>query len=219
MSEPSTAAERHWDVVLGSASPARLGLLRRAGIPVAVTVPDVDEEAITRGWDQSDAAGLVQALATAKSASVVERLGAVERPTVVITADSLFRFDGQILGKPLTPENARQRLAELSGRTGHLLTGHALVLLWPDGRRREAHAVAATEVSFAEFDDDELVDYVATGEPLEVAGGFTLDGIASPLIQGITGDPSNVIGLSLPLVRRVLGDLGVYWPDLWAPTD
>lgn len=212
------AADRHWDVVLGSASPARRGLLEQAGVPIQVVVPAVDEEALTSEWDPSDAAGLVQALAAAKSASVVSQVGVVERPTVVITADSLFRFDGQLLGKPVTAENARRRLADLSGRTGHLLTGHCLVLLWPDGRRREAQAVAATEVSFAEFDEDELADYVATGEPLAVAGGFTLDGIAAPLIQGITGDPSNVIGLSLPLVRRVLGDLGVYWPDLWAAT-
>lgn len=218
MNQPATA-DRHWDVVLGSASPARRGLLEKAGVPVHVVVPDVDEEALTRDWDPSDAAGLVQALSAAKSASVVAQLGVVARPTVVITADSLFRFDGQLLGKPQTPENARRRLADLSGHTGHLLTGHTLVLLWPDGRRREAQAVAATEVSFADFDEDELADYVATGEPLAVAGGFTLDGIAAPLIQGITGDPSNVIGLSLPLVRRVLGDLGVYWPDLWVPAD
>lgn len=206
---------RHWDVVLGSASPARLGLLRDAGVPATVIVADVDEDAISRGWDAADAAGLVQALADAKAEAVVTQIGSVAKPTIVITADSMFRFDGQLLGKPQTEQTARERLAELSGRAGHLLTGHTLVLLWPDGRRTDSHAVAATEVWFADFDEDELADYVATGEPLEVAGGFTLDGIASPLIQGINGDPSNVIGLSLPLVRRVLGDLGVYWPDLW----
>ena len=186
------------------------------GVPAAVVVSDLDEDTLTAGWDPADAAGLVQALADAKAADVVDRLGTVAKPTVVITADSMFRFDGELLGKPGTAETARERLAELSGRAGHLLTGHTIVLLWPDGRRTDSHAVAATEVWFAEFDEDELADYVATGEPLNVAGGFTLDGIAAPLIQGITGDPSNVIGLSLPLVRRVLGDLGVYWPDLWA---
>jgi septum formation protein len=192
-----------------------LGLLRGAGVPTRVVVSSVDEAALTAAWDSTDAAGLVQALADAKAADVVRQLGTVSRPTIVIAADSLFRFDGELLGKPGTAENARQRLADLSGRVGHLLTGHCLVLLWPDGRRTDTHAVAATEVRFAEFDADELADYVATGEPLNVAGGFTLDGLAAPLIQAITGDPSNVIGLSLPLVRRLLADLGVYWPDLW----
>lgn len=211
--------QRHWDVVLGSASPARLGLLRSAGIPAAVVVSDVDEDAITARWDPSDAAGLVQALATAKLHDVVAKL-TVTRPTVVIAADSLFRFDGELLGKPGTPAKATERLQALSGRAGHLLTGHAIALRWPDGRERESHAIAATEVQFAEFDESELADYVATGEPLNVAGGFTLDGYAAPFIKGITGDPSNVIGLSLPLVRRLVSDLGVYWPDLWlGPTD
>ena len=206
---------RHWDVVLGSASPARLGLLRDAGVPASVVVGDVDEEAIAADWDPADAAGLVQALADAKAEAVVARMDQVVKPTIVITADSMFRFDGQLLGKPETPHTALERLSALSGRAGHLLTGHTIVLLWPDGRRTDSHAVAATEVWFAEFDEDELADYVATGEPLQVAGGFTLDGIAAPFIQGISGDPSNVIGLSLPLLRRVLADLGVYWPDLW----
>ena len=210
-------AERHWDVVLGSASPARRALLAGAGVPTAVVVGDVDEDAIAANWDPGDAAGLVQALADAKANDVVRKVGAVSRPTIVLTADSLFRFDGEMLGKPGDPETARQRLAALSGRAGHLLPGHTVVLLGPDGRRTDSHAVAATEVWFAEFDEDELADYVATGEPLNVAGGFTLDGLAATLIQGIGGDPSNVIGLSLHLVRRVLGDLGVYWPDLWAP--
>ncbi len=210
---------RPWDVVLGSASPARLGLLRDAGVPVSVVVAAVDEEALAADWDPSDAAGLVQALADAKADAVVARLGPVTQPTIVVAADSMFRFDGDILGKPGTPETARQRLAQLSGRTGHLLTGHTVALLSPDGTRRDGRAVAATEVWFAEFSDAELDAYVATGEPLQVAGGFTLDGIAAPLIQGITGDPSNVIGLSLPLLRRLLGDLGVYWPDLWGPIE
>lgn len=207
--------ERHWDVVLGSASPARLGLLRGAGVPATVVVGDVDEERLAAGWDPADAAGLVQALADAKAEAVIGRMEPVVKPTIVITADSMFRFDGQLLGKPETAQTALERLAALSGRAGHLLTGHTIVLLWPDGRRTDSHAVAATEVWFAEFDEDELADYVATGEPLQVAGGFTLDGIAAPFIQGISGDPSNVIGLSLPLIRRVLADLGVYWPDLW----
>lgn len=211
--------QRHWDVVLGSASPARLGLLRNAGVPAEVVIADVDEDAIARGWDPADAAGLVQALSDAKAVDIVRRLGQVPRPTVVLTADSMFRFDGQVLGKPGSPDVAMRRLAALSGQAGHLLTGHTVTLLWPDGRSTTSHAVAATEVWFAEFDEDELADYVATGEPLNVAGGFTLDGLAAPLIQGISGDPSNVIGLSLPLVRRVLADLGVYWPDLWAPVD
>lgn len=208
-----------WQVVLGSSSPARLGLLRAAGIDPRVVVADVDEDSIAQGWDQSDAAGLVQELADAKSAAVLDRVQPVTTPTIVITADSLFRFDGEVLGKPGTAQTARIRLSRLSGRAGHLLTGHTVAVMRSSDAPVVARAVAATEVRFAEFDDRELAAYIATGEPLNVAGGFTLDGLAAPLIQGITGDPSNVIGLSLPLLRQLVQDLGVFWPDLWQLTD
>ncbi|MEI2716681.1 MAG: Maf family protein [Candidatus Nanopelagicales bacterium] len=209
-----TASE--WDVVLASASAARAGLLANAGLTARSIVSSVDEGPITAAWDPADAAGLVQTLADLKADDVVAQLGAVARPTIVLAADSMFRFDGELLGKPGDAQTATRRLAALSGRTGHLLTGHTVVVRQPDGRDSRAHEVAATEIWFAEFDDAELAAYVATGEPLDVAGGFTLDGIAAPLIQGISGDPSNVIGLSLPLIRRLLADLGVFWPDLWA---
>lgn len=209
----------NWEVVLGSASPARLGLLRNAGIDPRVVVADVDEDAITREWEPADVAGLVQALADAKSEAILAERPAPTVPTILITADSLFRFDGEVLGKPGTPELARERLTALAGRTGHLLTGHTLVVERDRDHRRVGRAVAATEVTFAEFGAAELDAYIATGEPLNVAGGFTLDGLAAPFIQGITGDPSNVIGLSLPLCRQLLVDLGVFWPQLWRLTD
>ena len=167
-----TASE--WDVVLASASAARAGLLANAGLTAR------------------SIAGLVQTLADLKADDVVAQLGAVARPTIVLAADSMFRFDGELLGKPGDAQTATRRLAALSGRTGHLLTGHTVVVRQPDGRDSRAHEVAATEIWFAEFDDAELAAYVATGEPL------------------------NVIGLSLPLIRRLLADLGVFWPDLWA---
>lgn len=205
-----------WDVVLASASPARAGLLTDAGVAARVIVSDVDEDPIIARWNPADAAGLVQALADLKADDVAGRLGEVSRPTIVIAADSMFRFDGELMGKPGDAPTAIRRLATLSGRTGHLLTGHTVIALRPGGGSTRTQAVAATEIWFAEFDSEELAAYVATGEALQVAGGFTLDGLAAPLIQGISGDPSNVIGLSLPLLRRLLADLGVFWPDLWA---
>ncbi|MFN8125747.1 MAG: Maf family protein [Candidatus Nanopelagicales bacterium] len=203
-----------WDVVLGSASPARLGLLRSAGIDPRVMTAEVDEDGIAAAWDPADPAGLVQALADAKSVAVL-RDRAPDPGTIVITADSLFVFDGQVLGKPGRADIARQRLTELAGQAGDLFTGHTAVIVDDSGQHRHVRGVARTEVRFADFTAAELDSYIATGEPLAVAGGFTLDGLASPFISGITGDPSNVIGLSMPLLRRLLADAGIFWPDLW----
>lgn len=202
-------------VVLASGSPARLRLLQSAGIQPEVVVSTVDEDALAASLAELTTAELVQALADAKLADVVSGLDAVAEPTLVIAADSLFEIDGMVMGKPGSRAAARTRLAGLAGRCGQLLTGHALTLVVPDGILRPSRGVATTQVRFERFTDAELDAYVATDEPVSVAGGFTLDGIAAPFISGIEGDPSNVIGLSLPLVRRLATDLGVFWPDLW----
>lgn len=175
----------------------------------------VHEDALAATLPELTTTELVQALADAKLDDVVSGLGAVNRPTLVIAADSLFDVDGVVMGKPGSPAAARVRLSGLAGRCGQLLTGHALTLLVADGILRPCRGVATTLVYFEQFTDAELDAYVATGEPVAVAGGFTLDGIAAPFIRGIEGDPSNVIGLSLPLVRRLAAELGVFWPDLW----
>lgn len=202
-------------VVLASSSPARLKLLRSAGIDPEVRASGVDEEALTASFAGAALEHLVVALALAKAQDVAAQLPEPGSETLVVAADSLFRIDGEVVGKPGSPAAARQRLAGLAGRCGELLTGHALILL--SGRERTSReAVAVTRVCFERYTAEELDAYVATGEPINVAGGFTLDGIAAPFIAGVQGDPSNVIGLSLPLLRRMAAALGIFWPDLWS---
>ncbi len=197
-------------LVLASASPARLRLLRDARFDPEVAVSGVDEEAVTAPTPEQ----LVERLARAKAEVVAARCGdrGGTAPWLVIGCDSVFELDGHAESKPATLDEARARLQAARGRSGRLLTGHCL--LAHDGRRAEA--VAATTVHFGDYTDAELDAYLATGEALEVAGGFTLDGRSAPFVDGVTGDPSNVIGLSLPTLRRLLGRLGVSVVDLWA---
>ncbi len=141
-----------------------------------------------------------------------------DRPTLVIGCDSMLEFGGEVLGKPHSPEVARERVRALSGASGVLHTGHWVVLLGSFSRGASPESVGATEstvVHFEEFTPREIEAYVATGEPLEVAGSFTIDGRGGAFIRGIEGDPHNVVGISLPCLRRLLGELGVFWPDLW----
>lgn len=203
-------------VVLASSSPARRRLLQAAGIEPEVIPSDVDEDALAASLIDLTTAELVQALADAKLDDVLAALDAASGPTLVVAADSLFEIDGMVMGKPGSPAAAKARLSGLAGRCGDLLTGHAVALLVPDGVLPPCRDVASTRVCFAAFTDAELEAYVATGEPVFVAGGFTLDGFAGPFIEGIDGDPSNVVGLSLPLLRRLAAELGVFWPDLWS---
>ncbi len=214
---PSSALRR--TVVLASASPARLGLLRAAGIEPVVRVSDVDEptvEAALAAQGRTDPIDVASTLATAK-ARVVADLVREEIPgAVVIGCDSVLDLDGRALGKPSDADDAVRRWQAMRGRSGHLRTGHTVVLLGatPDDDSTSSD-VATTHVTFADLDDSSIEAYVATGEPLRVAGAFTLDGIGSAFVERIDGDPSNVVGLSLPLVRRMLEALEIRWTDLW----
>jgi len=195
-------------LVLASASPARLGLLRHAGFDPVVIVSGVDEAAAAAGID--DPAEIVAVIAGAKASAVATRTEAVD--SLVVGCDSLFEQDGAVWGKPKTPAEATARIRRMRERSGVLHTGHCLV---DTASGEEAAAVASTTVWFGPMTDLEVDAYVATGEPLDVAGAFTLDGRAAPFVVRIEGDPSNVIGLSLPLLRDLLARLGVSVADLW----
>lgn len=195
-------------LILASASPARLATLRSAGIDPLVEVSGVDESDVV----DLDPAHLAQELATRKARAVVARLGVPSGPTLVLGCDSVLEFDGRAHGKPLDAAVARGRLRQLSGRSGVLHTGHHLV----DAQSgQERAATASTRVDFAELTETEIDEYVATGEPLQVAGAFTLDGLGGAFVRGVLGDPHNVVGVSLPLVRELAAALGVAWPSLW----
>lgn len=197
-------------LVLASASPARLLLLRSSGIEPQVVVSAVDEDAVEAAARQRDPhlspARLAQLLAEAKGEVVAAQAPA--GADLVLACDSVLEVDGRVHGKPGTPEVALQRWQEVRGRSAVLHTGHHLVDM-RDGRT--AGAPASATVRFASVTDTEIEGYVATGEPLHVAGGFTLDGLGAPFVESIEGHPSTVIGLCLPLLRRLLTDLGVDW--------
>lgn len=200
-------------LVLASASPARLGLLQSVGLAPEVIVSAVDEDALesaARRRDPHLAPGaLAQLLAEAKGGDVQGRLAGTEH--LVLGCDSVLEIDGHVHGKPGTPEVAIERWQRMRGRSGILHTGHQVLDLRTG---RTAGAPASTTVHFADVSDAEIEGYVATGEPLHVAGGFTLDGLGAPFVESIQGHPSTVIGLSLPLLRRLLADLGVDWWNL-----
>lgn len=210
-------------LVLGSASPARAALLRAAGVTPIIRPSRVDEAALIRsaGSQARDATTVTQLLATAKAQDVADqvRAGAVPTTTgrrvVVVGADSMLAVDGQVLGKAGTPQEVRTRWAAMAGGTGSLVTGHTLIDL-PGGRQVER--AVATTVHFGRPDPTELEAYIASGEPLAVAGSCTIDALGGPFIDGLEGDHSNVIGLSLPNLRDLLRSLGVRWTDLWQAT-
>jgi nucleoside triphosphate pyrophosphatase len=202
-------------LVLASASPARLGVLRAAGIEPVVRVSGVDEDAVAAALTDPGPDELVAALAEAKALAVLPSVTEFAESTedaVIIGCDSMLLHDGEVLGKPGTVEAARKRWAAMAGSTGVLLTGHAVVRT--DGG--QAIGTERTTVRFGQPSERELEAYLATGEPLAVAGGFTLDGLGGWFVEGIDGDPSSVIGISLPLTRRLLGEVGVSVVDLWA---
>ncbi|MET3983273.1 nucleoside triphosphate pyrophosphatase [Streptomyces sp. PvR034] len=193
-------------LVLASASPARLNLLRQAGLAPHVIVSGVDEDAL----EADSPAELALVLAEAKAAVVAalpEAAGAL-----VIGCDSVLELDGEALGKPADAEEAVARWKAMRGRSGVLRTGHCLI---DTANGARVSATASTTVRFGEPSDAEVAAYVASGEPLHVAGAFTLDGRSAPFVDGIDGDPGNVIGLSLPLLRSLLGELDVSITDLW----
>ncbi|GAA1955956.1 Maf family protein [Microbacterium aquimaris] len=211
-------------VCLASTSPARLMLLRQAGISPEAAAPDVDEEAVIAAVESGEGRTLspdehVLVLARRKAADVAARI-ADEQPDfdgIVIGGDSMFELDGEILGKPHTAENATARWHGMRGRTGVLHSGHAVFRLAPGRHAREAHAVAEASVTFADDVTDAEIDaYVATGEPLLVAGAFTVDSLGGPFITRVEGDPSTVVGMSLSTLRNLVRELGVDWPSLWS---
>lgn len=199
-------------LLLASASPARAATLRSAGIEPIIHVADVDEHALLE-TAQADGplpvSRSVQILAEAKARAVARAHPGVA--DVVLGCDSMLELDGEGLGKPHTPEVARQRWLRMRGRTGILHTGHFII----DRDGRTAEACASTEVSFANITDAEIEAYIATGEPLKVAGAFTIDSLGGAFISGIKGDHHAVVGLSLPSLRLLLSDLGYSWPSLW----
>jgi septum formation protein len=201
----NTAPRRR--LVLASQSPARLGLLRQAGLAPDVIVSGVDEDAL----DAPTPGELALLLAEAKADAVAGRAEAAG--ALVIGCDSVLELDGRPLGKPADAEEATARWKDMRGRTGVLVTGHCVV---DTATGRRASATAATTVRFGEPSDEEIAAYVASGEPLHVAGAFTLDGRSAPFVDGIEGDHGNVIGLSMPLLRRLLAELGVPITELWA---
>jgi septum formation protein len=192
-------------IVLASASPSRSRLLKSAGINPEIIVSGVDEE--DPQYNELLPRELVTALAIVK-AHTVRKL--VDFPAIIIGCDSTFEFEGKSLGKPLTKDVATARARSLSGKSGILYTGHCII---DTAKDRELTDVAATKVFFSQMSDTEISGYVETGEPLNVAGGFTLDGLSAPFISKIEGEASNVIGLSLPLLRAAVNKLGYNWFD------
>jgi septum formation protein len=204
-------------LVLASASPARRRLLAGAGLEPSIVVSSVDEDAVIAAARQTYgelvAEDVALVLARAKAEDVADQID----DAVVIGCDSVLDLDGEIHGKPTSPAEAVSRWRQMRGRSGVLHTGH-----WVVDTRAEADggtgatlgATASTTVHFAKLTDDEIDAYVATGEPLRVAGAFTLDGLGGPYVTAIEGDPSNVVGLSLPLLRELLHELGLAWHDL-----
>lgn len=190
-------------LVLASASPARLRLLRDAGFDPEVVVSGVAEDV-----DTSDTRAAVEELAVRKALAVAGTLG----DALVVGCDSMLLFDGRLAGKPRDAAEAVSRWRAMRGGTGTLLTGHCVVDT-TTGRR--ASGVGETLVRFGTPSDAEIDAYVATGEPTRVAGAFTIDGRGAAFVEGIDGDHGNVIGLSLPLLRRLLAELGIAVTDLW----
>jgi septum formation protein len=194
-------------LVLASASPARLSLLRQAGLAPEVVVSDVDESTV----HAPRVAEQVALLASAKASAVAKR----ETDALVIGADSLLEFKGKPLGKPADAAQARERWQRMAGRSGVLHTGQALFDVRDGAVVSRDIAVASTVVYFASPTATELEAYLATGEPLAVAGAFTLDGLGAPFVRRVEGDPAAVVGLSLTVLRTQLGKRGLAISDLW----
>lgn len=210
-------------VCLASTSPARLMLLRQAGIEPLAIGPGVDEDAAVADLEAdlgrtATPSEHVQLLARLKAEAVANDLGSTHPrfDGIVIGGDSMFELDGRVYGKPHTAEAATERWRQMRGRTGILHSGHSVLRVEQGAVTGGAHAVAQSAVTFVDdITDAEIDAYVGTGEPLEVAGAFTVDSLGGPFIERVDGDPSTVVGMSLSTVRRLARSLDVRWPDLW----
>ncbi len=192
-------------LILASASTSRRRLLESAGFKPEIMVSHVDEE--TDFFNAMSPADMVIALAITKAHTIREQISG---DAVIIACDSTFEFDGVSLGKPGTPEIAIERASQVRGNSGLLHTGHCII---DTSKDREISDRVTTKVTFSDMTDLEIADYVSTGEPLHVAGGFTLDGFSSPFISSIEGDYTNVVGISMPFVRKAFTQLGYTWPE------
>ena len=206
-------------LILASASPARLALLRQAGIEPIVTPTDLDEELLIASTEAEHGplspTAYVLLLARAKAEALLDQDPLTGFDGLVLGGDSSLELDGTMLGKPHTPERARERWHAQRGRSATLHSGHWMLRVRHGRIQDSAGTTTATRVDFsADIDDAELDAYIATGEPLEVAGAFTIDGRGAAFIDRIVGDPSTVVGMSIPTVRRLARELGVAWPAL-----
>jgi septum formation protein len=193
-------------IVLASQSKSRRRLLESAGLSTTIVISHVDEE--TDFFNSMTPADMVIALAITKAHTVREQ---IDFPAIIIGCDSTFEFDGRSLGKPGTPEIAIERARNVRGNSGLLHTGHCII---DTSKDIEISDRVTTRVNFADMSDEEINDYVATEEPLHVAGGFTLDGFSSPFISSIEGDYTNVVGISMPFLRKACSQLGYTWPQV-----
>jgi len=193
-------------VVLASQSSSRRRLLESAGLKPKIMVSHVDEE--TPFFNSLSPSDMVIALAITKAHTIRDQ---IDFPAIIIGCDSTFEFQGESLGKPGEPAIAKERASRVRGNSGYLHTGHCVI---DTARNIEISDRVTTKVTFSDMTDDEIDDYVASGEPLHVAGGFTLDGFSSPFIPSIEGDYTNVVGISMPFLRKAMNQLGYSWPEV-----
>ena len=198
-------------VILASASPARLMLLRSQNIQPIVIASEINENDIEQQYKDSSTEIVVKELSIAKANYVLTNNVSLNSG-ILIAADSMLEFESQSLGKPLNAENAIARWQKMRGKSGILHTGHTVIRL---DNKQTITRVVSTKVEFANVDDKEIIDYVATKEPLNVAGAFTIDSLGAAFVKEVQGDHSNVIGLSLPALREIVRELGLSWTSLW----
>ncbi len=198
-------------IILASQSPARLKILTDAGLSPIVQPSEVDEDAVLRGVEAEDPEHYVTTLSRAKAEDVAEKTTSVE-DTLILGADSALSFEGQILGKPGVSELAIQRWQSMRGKTGMLYSGQTLIDL---KTKRSITRFSATKVWFSDIADNQIEKYVASGEPLQVAGAFTIDSLGGAFIDRIEGDYHTVVGLSLKLLREMITELGYEYTDFW----
>jgi septum formation protein len=193
-------------VVLASQSASRRRLLESAGLKPKIMVSHVDEE--TPFFNSLSPSDMVIALAITKAHTIRDQ---IDYAAIIIGCDSTFEFEGESLGKPGEPSIAKERASRVRGNSGFLHTGHCVI---DTAKNIEISDRVTTKVTFSDMTDDEIDDYVASGEPLHVAGGFTLDGFSSPFIPSIEGDYTNVVGISMPFLRKAMNQLGYSWPEV-----